>query len=307
MPHSSITPASQHIPSAPPDAVASQIHSQARGSSFHLPMWLLPKAKRDALFALYAVCRGLDDAVDDAPNLASAEAALNEWERALNNVLSGAPVSHPLLQAMAAAHGQFHFDPQYFHDMFGALRMDAHGKMLYPSSVELEDYCYGVACCVGLLSMQIFGCTSQHAKPFAVALGHALQLTNILRDVVVDARIGRVYLPHEWVEACTDKTLPLPAALLHDTPSLRDAYHMLATAAHAKFLEADQHARHLPPRDIAPALAMRDVYANYWRQLKAQDFMPAETGKLPIGPLGKLTLIARMASYLTNTFHPVKL
>ena len=300
MPHSA---AAQ---SAPVTTPLQTVQAKAQGSSFHLPMYLLPREKREALFALYAICRVLDDAVDDAQTADAALKNIALWEARIADLFAGQTSDDPLMTALGVAHQRFHFNPKHFADMFIALRMDAEGKMLYPTRAELERYCYGVASCVGLLSMQIFGPTGEHAERFAVSLGHALQLTNMLRDVITDARIGRVYLPREWVEQAGLTPL-LPPALLSQPEVLHPVYGQLAEAARARFVVADAHGQHLPARHIAPALAMRDVYAAYWNRLAARNFMPPESGKLPLGAGTKLKLFSRMGSYLAGSFRTTQL
>lgn len=286
-------------PSSPADTQEQRLHASASGSSFHAAMLLLPKRKRKALLALYALCRAQDDAVDDAPDAATALAALEDWQREMDCVFTeGMPVT-PLAQEFQEAHQQYGFDPADMQAMLDALRMDAEGRMLRPTAAELEQYCYGVASAVGLMSMRIFGCEGEHARPFAIALGHALQRTNILRDVQRDAAIGRIYLP-------LDAEIT-PELLQQDTTTAHAACIALAAEAREYFHHADAHGKHLSARAIAPALAMRDVYALYWRRLKQQDWHAPASGKIPLSKADKATLAARASSYMFGQFKPVDL
>lgn len=276
------------------------LHSTARGSSFHMAMLLLPKHKRKALLTLYALCRVLDDTVDDAPDPVTAKAGLAQWETELQQVFHAQKASTPLTQDFLHAHQRYGFMWEDMQAMLAALHADAEGQMLRPSRALLTRYCYGVASAVGLMSMRIFGCDNAHARPFAIALGHALQLTNILRDVQTDATIGRIYLPQDVLPAditvaqlCTDTTAALPACAA------------LAQQAQAYFIEADSHGIHLPPRAIAPALAMRDVYAAYWRHLQAQQWRAPEQGRIRLSGAEKAALAQRASSYMLGRFKPV--
>lgn len=278
-----------------------QLHDAAQGSSFHAAMLLLPKGKRKALLTLYAVCRVLDDAVDDAPDHATARSALDGWQAEMDAVFAdGLPVT-ALAQDFQEAHQHYGFHKDDMEAMLDALRMDAEGRMCRPPLALLERYCYGVASAVGLLSMRIFGDASDHARPFAIALGHALQRTNILRDVRRDAAMGRIYLPQEWLEQ------PLtPAQLQEDAAPVHTACR-LAEQAREYFLQADSHGQHLPPRAIAPALAMRDVYALYWRKLAQRNWESPADGRIPLSTAEKAHLASRAGHYMLGRFKPVDL
>lgn len=257
--------------------------SHARGSSFHKAMLLLPRGKRKALLALYALCRKLDDAVDDAPDSAAAQANLACWQREMDAVFAGRTPADATAQAFATLHKEYDFRQEDMQAMLDALSLDAQGAMVHPAPARLEVYCHGVAGAVGLMAMRIFGCDQPEARPFAIALGHALQLTNILRDVAVDARMGRIYLPAG--------TLPA----------------QLGTQARARFAEADALGMALPTRAIAPALAMRDVYALYWQKLEANGWRAPEDGKIPLTKSEKTHLATRASGYLLGRFRAVEL
>lgn len=283
------------------DAADQTLHDSARGSSFHMAMLLLPKDKRKALLTLYAVCRKLDDAVDDATDSAQAQATLDAWERNLDRIFTGGTPDLPLAQELQSLQHRYGLRQKDLRALFAALRMDAGGRMLCPDGAELETYCHGVASAVGLMAMRIFGCEGDHARRFAISLGHALQLTNILRDVHTDAAIGRIYLPREWMAA------PITPGEVATSPEIRPACIHLARKAESYFMRADNHAQHLPPRAIAPALAMRDVYATYWRKLKAADWHAPVDGRIRLSPTEKAGLTRRASGYMLGKFRPVEL
>lgn len=289
-------------PSATAATPATNLHQQAKGSSFHVAMLLLQKDKRKALLTLYALCRALDDAVDDAPTPQAAHAALGQWQKELDSVFyNGTPIS-TLAREFQTVHRHYHFDYADMQAMMAALQRDAQGNMCCPTLSELEHYCYGVASAVGLMSMQIFGCSNAEARPFAIALGQALQLTNILRDVLTDARLNRIYLPMEILgEAIT------PEAIMDNPQSVQYACTALAQRARQFFMEADSLATYLPSRAIAPALAMRDVYAIYWRKLEARYWLAPSNGKLLLTPNEKAALTTRASGYLLGKFRPIEL
>jgi presqualene diphosphate synthase len=280
----------------------SVLRQHAKSSSFHMAMLLLPRQKRKALLTLYAVCRVLDDAVDDAASPQDALARLSYWQDAFDAALSGSTTTaEPLAQSLALQHQRFGFESADLTALCAAMRHDAAGNGIIASYEDLERYCYGAAGAVGLLAMRIFGCEQPQARPFAIALGHALQLTNILRDIRVDARMGRIYLPADWL---TQPHSPQQVAAMPHT--VQRACQRLAAKALAHFAEADRFAAALPARAIAPALAMRDVYALYWRKLEAADWQAPQNGKINLNSAEKAALAARASGYLLGHFKAVE-
>lgn len=160
--------------------------------SFSLAARILPADKRPAIWALYAFCRTVDDTVDDAS--ADTVAVLEMWRRI---TLHGYPMpENPVAVAWADALARFHVPKQYALELIDGVERDLV-QTRYQTFADLETYCYAVASTVGLMSMHIIGFSSPEALPYAVKLGIALQMTNILRDVGEDWRQGRLYLPLE--------------------------------------------------------------------------------------------------------------
>ena len=165
--------------------------------SFYFATSWLPKADRRAIRALYGFCRATDDVVDD-PNR-PAYANLDAWRAQVNR--DSVEQTDPLLKAWADTRVRYHVPQQYADELIEGCEMDLT-KARYQTFAELERYCYCVASTVGLMAMHVFGTATgieyEDAKPYAIKLGVALQLTNILRDVGEDARkLGRIYLPLE--------------------------------------------------------------------------------------------------------------
>jgi 15-cis-phytoene synthase len=169
--------------------------------SFYFSARLLPHGKRHGIMALYAFCRLSDDLVDEADagvdiNTArwQAEQALSEWAR--TNRSPGTGATDPVVVAWADTRSRCLIPEGLADDLIEGVRMDLTIDR-YDTWNELWLYCYRVASTVGLMSMYITGADTMDAVPYAVQLGVALQLTNILRDVGEDARAGRIYLPRE--------------------------------------------------------------------------------------------------------------
>ena len=183
----------------PADLVA-RITRRSR-SNFYYGFLALPRPRRDALYAVYAFCRTVDDIADvgqargDDP--ATLHRALGEWreEVARCYAADGDP-AHPIARRLRAAVQAFPIPREALEAIVDGVESDLD-RRTYETMDDLYPYCYRVASAVGLCAIEIFGYTDPRARQYAVDLGLALQLTNIVRDVGTDARAGRVYLPQE--------------------------------------------------------------------------------------------------------------
>ena len=175
-------------------ASAAAIAKQSN-TSFYYSFSLLPRQKREAIHAVYAFCRFTDDIVDEEPDQRRKALLLRKWRMELGRALRGVS-AYPLLNQLSATARRFHIPVDHFYDLIHGVELDLT-KTRYASFEELREYCYLVASSVGLMCRQIFGYRNASTKEYAVNLGIALQLTNILRDVKEDARRGRIYLPQE--------------------------------------------------------------------------------------------------------------
>lgn len=160
--------------------------------SFYLSSSLLPKSKRRAARALYAFCRVSDDIVDRHDGSIDPLEELSTWR---SRVMSPSPNEDDLVAiAWTNARAEYEIPSTFAEQLIEGVARDLT-QTRYDSFADLASYCYGVASTVGLMSMHITGYTSEEAIPYAIKLGVALQLTNILRDIGEDWRAGRVYLP----------------------------------------------------------------------------------------------------------------
>lgn len=183
------------------DACAAVIKRHSK--SFYFSARLLPAHKRSSIMALYAFCRLSDDLVDEADeqgDLATAQerarVALDRWATVCSD---GSDKAHPVVQAWCDTRRRFGIPRELPEELLAGIRMDLSISR-YETWDDLWVYCYRVASTVGLMSMYITGTETMDAVPYAIQLGVALQLTNILRDVGEDARAGRVYIPSEDME-----------------------------------------------------------------------------------------------------------
>src|SRR5574337_914340 len=175
--------------------INSRTITKQSGSNFYYAFLFLPKLKREALYAVYAFCRLSDDLVDESQAGADPAAALTRWRKALDTHFEDS-VDSPVITAIGQAARRFHIPKVYFEELLNGMEMDlTHAR--YATFEELYPYCYRVASIVGLICIEIFGYTNPQTKTYAEQLGIAFQLTNILRDVGVDAQRGRIYLPQD--------------------------------------------------------------------------------------------------------------
>lgn len=165
------------------------------GSSFYYSFLFLSPKKRQAIIALYAFCREVDDVVDECNDEAIAHTKLQWWRSEIDAVFSG-NAQHPVGKALDEARQNHNLPQEYFLEIIDGMAMDLQHSE-YESFKHLALYCYRVAGVVGLMSAEIFGYTDRKTLKYAEDLGTALQLTNILRDVREDADRNRIYLPQD--------------------------------------------------------------------------------------------------------------
>lgn len=166
------------------------------GSNFYYAFLTLPRARRQALYAVYAFCRTVDDIADLGDDPAAQRAQLAAWRREVARCFDGGPPDEPIARELAAAVRAYPIPRPALEAIIDGCEMDLD-RRTYETAEDLYPYCYRVASAVGLCCIEIFGYTDPRAREYAVQLGIALQLTNIMRDVGADARAGRVYVPQQ--------------------------------------------------------------------------------------------------------------
>src|SRR5260370_4033389 len=169
-------------------------------SSLALAFVLLPRAKREGMSVLYAFCRGVDDiAADESVPVDARRAQLSAWRADVRRACGTETPRFAVCRELQAVIRQYHLPFDYFDELLQGVEMDFDIQR-YEGYAPLELYCYRVASVVGLLSIEIFGYQNPACRDYAISLGKALQLTNILRDVRADAERGRIYLPLSELE-----------------------------------------------------------------------------------------------------------
>src|SRR6185312_11412078 len=181
---------------------AKAVQKKASGSSFYLAMRLMPAEERDAMFAIYAFCRKVDDIADDGVGTrAERHQRLERWRDDLAALYAGDV--RPQVRFLAPAVTKYGLRLEDFIAVLDGMDMDVAEDIVAPDLATLDLYCDRVASAVGRLSIKVFGMDEGPGFELAHHLGRALQLTNILRDIDEDADIGRLYLPREYLETAT--------------------------------------------------------------------------------------------------------
>ncbi|MGD1085564.1 MAG: presqualene diphosphate synthase HpnD [Verrucomicrobiota bacterium] len=232
-------------------------------SNLAMAFVLLPRPKRDAMSVLYAFCREVDDAADnESQPVAARRAALAAWRGQVRLACQGTTPDFPVARELLPVISRYHLPFCYFDDLIRGVEMDLVIKR-YETFQALEHYCYRVASVVGLLSVEIFGYQEPACRDYAVYLGKALQLTNILRDVRTDAGRGRIYLPQSELDRC--KVSQDEILRLEYSPRFEQLAAGVAREAKKYYGLARQTLPAADRRSMAAAELMGSVY---WRLLK---------------------------------------
>jgi phytoene synthase len=237
--------------------------TQKSASNLALAFILLPREKRDAMSALYAFCRAVDDVADeDSVPTEKRREQLAAWRADIRLACENKLPQFVLNQEFAPVIQKFKLPFALFDELIKGCEMDLD-TLRYENFEQLELYCYRVASVVGLLSIEIFGFKNPACRDYAVQLGQALQLTNILRDVKNDAARGRIYLPQSEL-----KKFAVSEQEILDGKFSENYFQLAASvAARAKnFYSAAQ--KTLPPADRRAMVAAELMGAVYWRLLQ---------------------------------------
>lgn len=258
------------------------------GSSFYYSFLFLPAPKRDAIMALYAFCREVDDAVDEISDPLVAAQTLAWWREEVSRTFSG-QATHPVGKALADTLQDFELHEEYFHEIIDGMEMDLT-EHRYPAYKNLALYCHRVASVVGLLSAQIFGFSDRQTLKFAEKLGLAFQLTNIIRDVREDAERGRIYLPQDEMQQFNVSEQSILA--LQQSNELTRLLQFQAKRAEQFYQQAMEL---LPEQDRyqqSTALIMAEIYRETLQEIARENFQVMKQ-RTSLTPLRKLWLAWR--------------
>lgn len=262
------------------------------GSSFYYSFLFLPPVKRQAITALYAFCREVDDAVDEIADPLVAEKTLNWWRQEVDKLFNN-EATHPVGIALQTSLKHFDLHKEYFLEIIDGMEMDLQQNR-YPAYKHLKLYCYRVASVVGLLAAEIFGYQHRQTLKYAEQLGLAFQLTNIIRDVREDAERGRIYLPAEDMARFGVKEADILA--LKQTPELSQLLAFEAERARQLYQQAKDT---LPAADRyqqRTGLIMSAIYETTLDEVAAENFQVMKQ-RTSLTPLRKLWIAWRTARH----------
>jgi squalene synthase HpnC/squalene synthase HpnD len=245
-------------------------------SNFYYAFYMLPRPKRDALCAIYAFMRLVDDA-SDAPVSAPAatdenalrRAALSRWRVLLDECVAGNTSGHAILPAFADAVKRYRIPSRYFHDLISGAEMDL-AETNYATFEALQEYCYRVAGTVGLTCVHVFGFEDPHVLELAQHLGIAFQLTNILRDVSTDLAIRRVYIPAEDLSRFGCSVVELGRGVV--TPAVRELLRFEAERAWKFYREGARLVSKVDADSRAALWALVRIYSSLLARIEERDF-----------------------------------
>lgn len=256
------------------------------GSSFYYSFMFLPKQKREAITALYAFCREVDDIADECTDFNIAQTKLNWWRTEIESLYQDKP-QHPVSKALLAPITTYQLNAEHFIEIIDGMEMDLKFNR-YEDFKQLQLYCYRVASVVGLLSAQIFGFNNRKTLKFAHDLGLAFQLTNIVRDVGEDARRGRIYLPLD--ELAKFKVTEDDILYSRESIAVKNLLNHQIERAESYY---DRALRELPAEDRGNqrvGLMMAAIYRTLLREIKVDGAEKVLNSRTSLGALRKIYL-----------------
>jgi phytoene synthase len=240
-------------------------------SNFYYSFLFLTRDRRDAMYSVYAFCREVDSVVDDPLPGSNPAEQLQSWRKELAAAYSGIP-THPVTISLASHARRLEVPQNLFAELIAGVEMDLT-RSRYETFEELSLYCYRVASVVGLICLAVFGARSESARQYAINLGMAFQLTNILRDVGSDADRDRVYLPQEDLRKFGYSEKDLFARTY--SPAFIELMRYQCSRAREYYATASQLMKAMPASDrraLTVAEIMRGVYKRILGRIERSDY-----------------------------------
>ncbi len=258
------------------------------GSNFYYSFLFLPRPRREAMYTVYTLCHELDEAVDHPPHGVDPCDLLAQWRREIEAAYQGIP-QYPVTISLADHARRLGIPQDYFHELIAGMEMDLTIRR-YATFDDLYPYCYRVASIVGLICLKVFGTVDPRAQDYAVNLGMAFQLTNIIRDVGADAERDRIYVPLEdlAVFGCSEEHLLSKTA----SPEFIRLMEFQAARAHDYYRKAQTVHDALSSTDrqsLLVAEIMRDIYFNLLTRIESTRFA-VFASRIRVPPFRRATL-----------------
>ena len=265
-------------------------YTKESGSNFYYSFLFLPQHQREAMYTIYAFCKLVDSAVDEPPAGSQPLEEVAKWRQEISATYHGHP-TQPVTISLAAHLRTFDIPESLLQELITGVEMDLTINR-FETFADLYKYCYRVASVVGLICLKVFQTQSPAAEEYAVNLGLAFQLTNILRDVQGDAELNRIYLPLEDLQRFGYSE----EALLQQQPSpiLDELIKFECERAHSYYQHAQNILETLPPSDqraLVVAEIMRGVYGRILQQLEERHYQVFGP-RIRVPPLKRLAIAA---------------
>lgn len=258
------------------------------GTSFFWSMRFLPKAKREAMYTLYAFCRHIDDIVDGDNSITEKQELLQAWREEMDNIYDKKVPATDIGRKIYKNCMRFKLPKSEFLRLIDSISMDVPNPVQAPSLNDFYSYCRGVAGVPGSLSLRIFGCNDEKMiEELSSSLGNALQITNILRDVKEDALADRLYIPREFLEKA-DINITDPKSVITDK-NLVFAREELAKIANKDFQKAYELIKLLDKKTARPVKMIANIYKKYFDIMQKRGW-EVISPKPTISKFEKLTL-----------------
>ena len=263
--------------------------TRSRAKNFYYAFMTLPANKRRAVYAAYAFCRLCDDIADEDHSSKEKRLLLSRTRDMLHQSRNGT-VADPVFRALGDTATVYGIPAQYFQDIIDGVEMDlVHTR--FQSFDELRTYCYRVASTVGLISIEVFGYKDPRAKEYAIDLGIAMQLTNIMRDIKEDAQRGRIYIPMEEMARFGYSERELEEEVLNE--AFRNLMRYQVARARCCFARGRRLIPLLSPRARACPAVLIAIYSDILDRIEACDFNVFRQ-RIGLSTKHKLILMARL-------------
>ena len=248
------------------------------GSSFYWGMKILPSSQMRAMFSIYAYCRTVDDIADDIKDKKLRQRLLKEWESKINTIFKQKVFDSALERELKISIEEFDLKKDDFLSIIKGMRMDSDNTIVFPSKKKLNLYCDRVAVAVGYLSIRIFGLPDS-AKKYALYLGRAFQLTNIVRDFGEDLDRGRCYISRDYLEKHSIKR---DMNILVKSPLLPKLLQDILEDAETYFKKAKSESLKLDKDKILAPELMKLFYYKIFKKMYEKDISIKDKIKLSI-------------------------
>lgn len=264
--------------------------TKQHAKTFYFASRFLKKEKRSAAYAVYAICRISDEAVD-GKQYPSSLGSLAVLQQKIDAVYKNAHPSDPLLLALQQSINKYHIPKKYFDSLIEGMHMDLY-KNRYKNFEELYDYCYKVAGVVGLIMLEIFGYTDPKATDYAINLGVAMQLTNILRDIKEDFNRNRIYLPEDEMQRFQVSESDILRSQINE--NFKELMKFQIARSREYYEKAKRGIKMLS--DLSSrfvACAMADIYSQILNSIEKNDY-DVFTGRASVSTPGKIIAVSKI-------------